>query len=292
MATDRPLDSLSDAAIFRSAMDSQPQGQETAPEPRPESAPPAPPPPSPGVPPPAEPKPGTLPPEPPPPAATTPEGVPSWRLREEAEARRVAEDRARQLESRLAEVAAHLQQQQKPPDFYSEPDKATEAVLLRYLQPYAEETRKERMYNNKLLAGALHGTDKVEEAETAFLEARANETLDPVDYESVVQSPNRYDAVVKWHKKRSTLAAVGDDPVEWFNKQLEKSMADPQFQAKMLERIQGAAAARPSETRLPPTLSRSTGVAPTNGAGRQPGDGSDNSLWSFATSPGPSRGGR
>jgi hypothetical protein len=284
MPTDRPLESLSDADIFRSAMTSEAPAQaqepgpksepEPTPEPRPElGQPPAPTP------------------VPPAPAATPPDGVPSWRLREEAEARRVAEDRARQLESRLSEVASHLQQQQgKEHNFFEEPTKATEALLLRYLQPFAEESRKERMYNSKLLAGALHGSQKVEEAETAFLEARANESLDPVDYEAVVQSPNRYDAVVKWHKKRSTLAAVGDDPTAWFNKQLEASLADPKFQAKMLERIQGDAAARPSGTRLPPTLSRSTSSAPTNG--RSPGDGSDSSLWSFATSSGPGRGTR
>jgi hypothetical protein len=284
MAVDRPLESVSDADLFRAATQPAAEGQ------APEATPPRPPPEEPPVPekPPA--------PEPTPsPAASpsTPEGVPSWRLREEAEARRVAEDRARLLESRLAEVAAHMQQQEgRKPDFFDDPTKATEALLVRYLQPYAEETRKERMYNNKLLAGALHGNEKVEEAENAFLEARANETLDPVDYESVIQSPNRYDAVVKWHKKRSTLAAVGDDPVAWFNKQLDNNLADPKFQAKLLERIQGSAAARPSETRLPPTLSRSTSVAASNGAGRSPGDGSDSSLWSFATSSGPARGGR
>jgi hypothetical protein len=281
MPTDRPLESLSDADIFRSAMTAPAQAQEPGPKPEPTPEPTPEPRPEPG-------QPVPVPPTPPPPAAA-PDGVPSWRLREEAEARRVAEDRARQLESRLSEVASHLQQQKKP-DFYSEPDKAAEALLLRYLQPFAEETRKERMYNSKLLAGALHGSQKVEEAETAFLEARANESLDPVDYEAVVQSPNRYDAVVKWHKKRSTLAAVGDDPTAWFNKQLEASLADPKFQAKMLERIQGDAAARPSGTRLPPTLSKSTSSAPTNG--RSPGDGSDSSLWSFATSSGPGRGTR
>lgn len=275
--TDRPLEGLSDADLFRSAVDSQPAEQAAEPAPV-EPKPPVP----------EEPKPAPQEPSSVPPLAA--EAIPSWRLREEAEARRVAEERARLLESRLGQIQAHLQQQQKPQSFFDDPTKATEQLLVQYLQPYAEENRKVQMHNNKLLAGALHGSDKVEAAETAFLEARANETLDPVDYESVVQSPNRYDAVVRWHKKRSTLAAVGDDPAAWFEKQLEKSMADPKFQAKMLEKIQGSAAARPGETRLPPTLSRSTSVASTNGLGRQPGDGSESALWSFATSPRPVRG--
>lgn len=235
-------------------------------------------------PPPEEPVPPPAPePEPPPaPAAAEPPEVPipSWRLREEAEGRRLAEDRARTLEARLNEIATHLQQQEKKPDFFEDPSKATEELLLRAITPFAQQTRAEMMYNSKLIAGAVHGADKVAEAEQAFLDARAKEALDPADYERVVQSPNRYDAVVQWHKRQSAYSKVGDDPEAWFEKQLEAKMTDPKFQASLLEKVRGSAASRPSETRLPPSLSKSTAAA--GNRKETEGDMSDQSLFRYA----------
>jgi hypothetical protein len=247
-------------------------------------APPAPP--QGGVP--AEAQATTPPPAPPPEASPSPPPgvpveapIPSWRLREEAEARRVAEDRARTLEGRLNEIAAHLRQQQKPPDFFENPQQATQDLILQAIRPYAEETRKSMMAMGRMVASTVHGADKVDAAERAFLEARNTETLDPVDYERVVQSPNRYDAVVQWHKRQTVLSSVGDDPAAWFEKQLETRLADPKFQASLLEKVRGSAASRPSETRLPPSLSRSTAAA-SNGSG-DIGDLSNQSLFAHAT---------
>lgn len=241
-----------------------------------------------------EPAPEPVPVEPPQPAATPAavpaepaESIPSWRLREEAEGRRLAEERARLLETRLQEIATHLQQQQKQPDFFDDPNVATRAAVLSMVQPWAEETRKTLMHMGRMVASAVHGADKVEEAEQAFLTARANESLDPVDYERVVQSPNRYDAVVQWHRRQSVLASVGDDPDAWFEKQLEARMSDPQFQAKVLEKVRGGAASRPSETRLPPSLSRTTAVASSTPA--PIGDMSDKSLFEYAMGKGRSQ---
>jgi len=259
MADEKTLEQPSDKELFDTATAAlePPPVEPAASEPEPEP-PPAPPP----VEPPAEPT------------------IPPWRLREEAEARRMAEDRARMLEARLNEVAAHIQQNQKQPDFFDNPDAATQQLIMRTLQPYAEETRRNLMYMGKMVAAARHGEDKVEEAEQAFLQARAAESLDPADYERVVQSPNRYDAVVQWHKRQSVLASVGDDPNAWFERQLEARMADPQFQAKVLEKVRGSAATKPSEVRLPPTLSRTTAAA--SNAGASVGDLSNESLFAYA----------
>lgn len=215
------------------------------------------------------PEPAPEPPKPEPEPAPPPEpGIPSWRLREEAEARRQAEDRARALDQRLREITAHVQQQQKPPDFFENPSQATQMLIAHAIQPFVEESRRQAddyrrglMYMGKMVASSLHGEDKVDAAEQEFLKQMRAETLDPADYERVVQSPNRYDAVVQWHKRQSVLSSVGDDPAAWFEKQLESRMADPTFQAKMLERVQAGAAGRPPMTRLPPTLSKSTAAA-------------------------------
>jgi hypothetical protein len=240
------------------------------------------------VPAPVEPTPTPEPPkapvsEPPPPVEAA---IPSWRLREEAEGRRLAEDRARQLEARLNEVAAHMRQNQKQPDFFENPDAATQSLIARTLQPFVEQVqreretdRKERIYLGKMVAESAHGADKVSAAEQAFLRARETQALDPTDYERVVQSPNRYDEVVRWHQRQTVLSSVGNDPNAWFEKQLEAKMADPTFQAKVLAKIQGDAASRPTETRLPPSLSRVTSSA---GNRQDMGDMSDRSLFDFA----------
>jgi len=216
----------------------------------------------------------------PPPAEPTDPGVPSWRLREEAEARRQAESRAAQLEARLNQVAEHMRQAQKKPDFFENPDQATQDIINRALQPFAEEQRRTTMYLGKMMAEQFHGTDKVTAAEAAFLQARDDMTLDPADYERVVQSPNRYDAVVQWHKRQNVLSSVGDDPTAWFEKQLEAKLADPQFQSQLLEKVRAGAATRPSVTKLPPSLSKTTAAA-GNTEGRA-GDMSDASLWDYA----------
>lgn len=217
-----------------------------------------------------------------PPPAEPEATIPSWRLREEAEGRRIAENNARQLADRLAAIEANLRREEKPPDFFENPDQAAQALLMRTLQPFAEETRKTLMHMGRMLAYSTHGQDKVLEAEKAFIEAKNNESLDIADYEKVVTSPNRYDEVVKWHKRHQTLSAVGDDPTAWFEKELSAKLADPAFAASLLEKVRGGAAVqKPTEVRLPPSLSKSTAAA-ANGTGML-GDLSDKSLFEYAS---------
>jgi hypothetical protein len=203
-------------------------------------------------------------------------------LREEAEARRVAEDRARTLEARLNEVAAHLQQQQKgKPDFFANPDESVRALVQQALSPYAEQQNRAMMANSQMLARYVHGADKVDGAETAFLQAMNAHTLDPLEYEQVVQSPNRYDAVVQWHRRHQTFSQVGTDPAAWFEKQLEAKLADPAFQASLLEKVKSgvSASGKPGVVKIPPSLSKTAGG---NGAGMDLGDMSDASLFAQA----------
>lgn len=231
-----------------------------------------------------------IPPEAPAEPAAPEAAIPSWRLREEADARRAAEENARQLQERLALIEAHVRQQQpqaKQPDFFENPDAATQAVVARVLKPLVDDIARDReiarqnqIYMGKMLAESVHGADKVAEAEQAFLEAREQQTLDVADYERVVTSPNRYDEVVKWHRRQSVLASVGDDPAAWFERELANRMSDPKFQADMLEKVRGNAARQPSVTRLPPSLSKTTG-APGNGPSDL-GDMSDASLFAHA----------
>jgi hypothetical protein len=66
-------------------------------------------------------------------------------------------------------------------------------------------------------------------------------------------------------------------------KQFEARMADPQFQAKVLEKVRGDAPKRPAVTSLPPSLSKATAAA---GNREEPlGDMSDASLFAYAMRP-------
>ena len=278
MAVDKPLEELDSQYLFGKAMEAKEEAPVAEPEPErvalaPEAKEAAEAPVEPEAP--AAEEPPKAPVEPPP-----EHQIPPWRLREEAEARRSAEMRAQELERRLNEITAHVQQQQKQPDFFENPDAATQQLIQRFVQPIMEEQRRTQMYNSKLIASVRHGEDKVEEAEQAFLRARDVQSLDPVDYERVVQAPNRYDAVVQWYRTQTALSTVGNDPEAWFQKRLEAALDDPKFQAQVIERAQKGAAGRPSMTKLPPSLSRTTAA---RGNADPLGDGSDGSLWSFAT---------
>lgn len=221
--------------------------------------------------------------EPPAPPPVAEETVPSWRLREEAEARRSADERVRALEERLNQVTAHLQQQQpkgQKPDFFADPEAAVRAVVQQAIGSYAEQSNRATMALGQMVAKSVHGAEKVDAAEQAFLEAMNNRTLDTMEYEQVVQAPNRYDAVVQWHKKHQTLSQVGDDPTAWFEKQLEAKLADPTFQASLLEKVRGNVAAKPTTVKVPPSLSKVTSAA-GNGSNVE-GDMSDASLFAYA----------
>ena len=212
------------------------------------------------------------------------ESIPSWRLREEAEARRQAEDRARTLEQRYNEALAHWQQQNKKaqpaPDFFQDPQAAVQAAIQQQLAPMQAQYHRAIQQLARGQAESVHGAEAVALAEKVFMQARDQRMLDPMDYERVVQAPNRFDACVEWYRRLYALHTVGNDPEAWYTKRRDAELADPKFQAQYLERIRGAAATRPAMTELPPTLSRSTAAA-GNGAGTG-GDMSNESLWANA----------
>lgn len=194
------------------------------------------------------------------------EGIPSWRLKEEAEARRAAEDRASRLDREMAELRQQVAQSSKkaePEQPAPEPwdpgytqyvqNQAASAVEARYetaIQAMAKET-----------AFARHTEDVVTAAEKAFVEANNSRTLDQADFNRVMNAPNRYSAVVDWHKRQQVYSTVGNDPNAWLEKQLDERLKDPAYQAQLIERIRGTAQPQPGTrpvTQLPPSLNRAT----------------------------------
>lgn len=226
------------------------------------------------------------PPAPEPPAPEPPkekEGtVPSYRLREEADARRIAEDRARAFETRLKELEARVPAPppKEGPDWFTDPGAAMKAALAEYMAPVLEAQNKQSMHNSKLIAHGLHTKKVVDEAEAAFYDAFQKGSLDPADLITVRDAHNRYDAVVQWNEKQKVVSTVGKDPDAWFAKQLDEKMSDPEFVAKFLEKAQKGAEGTRSVVKLPPTLS---GKTASKGSGPEAiGDLSHESLFAHA----------
>jgi hypothetical protein len=73
------------------------------------------------------------------------------------------------------------------------------------LQPFAEEQRRTVMYRQD-------GREAPWALGVTTAEQMAARAAAPRPGGGIVQSPNRYDAAVQWHKKQTVLSSVGDDP--------------------------------------------------------------------------------
>lgn len=226
------------------------------------------------------------------PKAETPpsdQGIPSWRLREEAEARRGAEERASRAEREAAEfrrVVQQLQEQNKPkpptPDFFENPEAAVDHGVRRAIDPLEQNQRQTTEFYSQQFAVLKFGQDKVNAAYDAMDKAIGSRDPEAITtFNRMKASLDPFGDMVKWHQRQSVFAKVGDDPDAFVEKQLEERLKDPAYQAKLLERIRGAtqASPRPQVTQLPPSLNKATSAAQIDDNG---GDDSDAGLLKSA----------
>ncbi len=205
------------------------------------------------------------------PPKDTSQGIPSWRLKEEAEARRAAEERAANHERELAELRRQLQKQNEPkpvvPDLYENPDGFVDHRTNQAIEPIKGEINQLREYYSQRDAIREHGAEKVKAAYEALaqgLNARDPEVI--AVYQRAMSSIDPYGDIMKWHKKQTIFSTIGDDPEAFVERQIEERLKDPTYQAKVLERIRGTAQTRPSTvTPLPPSLNRATSAAALSG---------------------------
>jgi hypothetical protein len=130
---------------------------------------------------------------------------------EVTEFRRSNEALQRQVSELLQRVPVPKQEQPPAPDFYDSPAEATRHAVA----PQFEQFNQTLLANAQLIAGIKYGDDKVSEAEEAFIQAVQAKSLDPADYQKVVNSPNRYAAAVQWHQRQQAQAEIGPDPVAY-----------------------------------------------------------------------------
>jgi hypothetical protein len=218
-------------------------------------------------------------PSPQPPAEGRPPGadgevnVPSWRLREEREAREAAHKRAEQAERYAAEVQRQyaewqrqVQQQQQPKPEPIDPLVDPEGYYGRMRNEWRQEMKAVQLENNLQMAYNRHG-DTFARAFQAF------EQIGPQNPQwaaSIVHGPNPGEALVNWFNREQVLYEVGPDPKAYRSKVLDEALKDPAFLAKAYEAARAHASGqqtpsggRPQNiTQLPPSLSRIAGSGP------------------------------
>jgi hypothetical protein len=216
-------------------------------------------------------------------------GIPSWRLKEEADRARAAEERYNQNQRELAELRAQIAQFQKQ----SEPPKAVPDIfedagafvghnVSQAVDPIKQEIGQLREFYSQREAVRTHGEEKVKSAYDWI--AQGMQSRDPermAIYQRAMGSFDPYGEIVTAHQKQSIFQQIGTDPNAYFDKQLEERMKDPAFQAKLLESVRGSAQSRPSTVKLPPSLSKVSSAAPLQVDDDY--DGSEAGLFKYAT---------
>jgi len=211
--------------------------------------------------------------------------IPSFRLKQEADARRQAETDLANERAERAALKQRLEALERPAPKVEQPKVEEPDPLLdpkAYREFIREETRQE-ILNDRREASLLqaHRTYKGE-FEEAYAAAQKN--LDPVLKMKMQTSRDPGETLIEWHREQKTRAEVGNDPNVFFEKRLEAWLADPANQAKVIERARGGAQPQPGAkpaplTQLPPSLTRATAAATIDA---DDDDVSDDGLWKHA----------
>lgn len=199
------------------------------------------------------------------------DAIPAWRLREEAEAKRAALDRADKLERELQQARQqnrqyqqHNQPKAEPIDPFENPQEwqkqQTETLEQRLLN--------ERFNMSEMLARQAFGDEAVEAAVQWAQSLPSHEQL------AIRNSLNPYGDLVKRKKQADTLAEIGTDPGAYKERLKTELMKDPEFRKAMLADTKQEAVARPESnvTRLPPSLNRQQSAANAKADAGDPND--------------------
>jgi hypothetical protein len=229
------------------------------------------------------------------PVAAEPQGkdeayVPSWRLREMREEREAVERRFQETQTQwqrqIAELQARLPKDEpKPaPDVFEDPNKFLEYGVRQHVDPIRSEITQLREEYSKKWAEKEHGPEKVKAAYDWV--AQGMQSRDPevaAVYQRAMQSMDPYGEILKAHQQKAVYSQIGNDPNAWFEKELEKRLADPQFASQQLQRIQSGVRApgtqTPNQIKLPPSIGK---VPSSHSASDDVGDMSDAGLFAHA----------
>lgn len=225
--------------------------------------------------------------------------VPSGKLREANERARVAEERARTIETertkeaeRLVALEAQLAtltqlmqgRQQAPvqqtapvkeepkaaPDIFENPtgfvDHITSQIEARLSG--VQKSMQEQAVNTSFRIAHVRHQDAFQEAWTAVNKLDPNNPDDRTTAQRIYNSPDPGEALVAWHKRSVALSRVGNDPDAYearIRKETQEAlMKDPEFRKQLVASLRAEATqgddGRPrTTTRLPTSLGRASG---------------------------------
>lgn len=194
--------------------------------------------------------------------------VPVGAVQDERTKRQAAQAEAEALRREIAELRGMVTAQRQPAPQQQPQEVKTPATIWddpdnfiqNQLSPVQQQMQEMREMMWESQAAQAHTAEKLEAAKAAA-QALAGTPAGQQLHSEIMAGGNPYSNLVKWHERQQTLATVGNDPQAWLNAELEKRMADPAFQAQVIERARNGAAVQPGTrsqpvTSIPPSLSR------------------------------------
>jgi hypothetical protein len=212
--------------------------------------------------------------------------VPSWRLAEESQRRRDAEQSLNEIRTELRQMQQMATRQQQPPQPQQEP-------VDIFADPEGYTQRLESGFNQRLQSLQLENSlrfaryahkDTFDTAYKGFID-HVQTTGDQASYQRIMASSDPGEALIQWHKERELQRELGGTDLKSFiDKQREEWLKDPQVQAKVIEAFKATQAAQPNSklTNLPPSLSRATGAASSHDQGGDLSGGRDSYQYAIS----------
>lgn len=203
-------------------------------------------------------------------------------------------DLKQQLQQALGRLQALEQRPQSQPqapaqpqpkrDFWDSPDE----YVAEQLTPFQQQQVELNARLSHVAAVQEFGRETVTSAYEAVNEAIARGELSRETVNGqLAKSRDPVGDIVRWQKgqqAKANMQRIGDNPDAWLEAELEKRIADPVFQAKVMERARAGVQPNGQNTQsppiaLPPSLSR---IASGANAATDP-DGSSEGLFAHAT---------
>lgn len=206
-------------------------------------------------------------------------GVPSGRLREEAEARRAAEAEreaaraeARELRARLENLERNQRQappqqqppQQQGPDMFADPEGWAAAERARIMNEVSA-----RLVNASLANAAKKHGEKFQEAFKAATSLNPQDPANQAVVQRIYNAPDPGDELMEWHKQETLRRDMGNDPQAYVDRLIQERMSSPEFRKQFMDGMrQEASGTQRTNVRLPPSLNGASG-----GSGHRGRDG-------------------
>jgi hypothetical protein len=218
------------------------------------------------------------------------QGIPSWRLKEEAEARREAIREAEELrrqnwqrDQELAQLRQQLNQYTAPKQELIDPYSDLEGAIRQRMDPLQSQLQFNReqtkFATSEMLMRDKIGDEKFEELRSWAL-ARTN---DPAFEAKVMRSAHPWNETMRIQKQELALKEVGDDPAAYRQRILEEALKDPAYVGRAIEvakTMTGSNGQKPAPNiSLPPSLNKASSSLSNEAADN---DMSDAALYRYA----------